>query len=96
MTDRGPDLGDAADYILAERPKLDEADVWSILNELGAAPRAGTDSVALNLLAATQPQVRRRNAKLILKEWRAYEGLAEAGDWEDEEPDEAGFRDDAV
>ena len=61
--DHGPDLGEAADYILAERPKLDEADVWSVLNELGAAPRAGTDGIALNLLAATQPQIRRRIAK---------------------------------
>ena len=82
MTGEGPDLGEAADYILAERPKLEEADVWSVLNELGTPPVAGSDGIALNLLAATQGQVRRRHAKVILREWRAYAGLAEADDWE--------------
>jgi hypothetical protein len=80
--DDGPDLGEAADYILAERPKLDEQDVWSVLNELGNPPPGGTDGVALNLLAGTQPQVKRRHAKQILREWRAYAGLADAEDWE--------------
>ena len=32
------DLGEAADFILSERPELSEDDVWAVLNELGAPP----------------------------------------------------------
>ena len=35
------DLGEAADYILSERPRLDEDVVWAVLNELGEPPGAG-------------------------------------------------------
>lgn len=80
-----PDIGEAVDYILAERPALDEDDVWNVLMELQDPPAPGTDRVALNLIAQVRPAIRRRDVKLIIKEWRAYAGLATAGDWDDEE-----------
>ena len=45
------DLGEAADYILSERPRLDEDVVWAVLNELGEPPAPGADDMALELLA---------------------------------------------
>ena len=36
--DDGPDLGEAVDFILAERPRLDEEHVWAVVNELGVPP----------------------------------------------------------
>ena len=76
-----PDVGEAVDYILAERPKLAEHDVWRVLLELGTPPRARTDGVALDVLGAALPNIRRRDARVILREWRAYAGLAETDDW---------------
>lgn len=85
MNDDEPDLGDAADYILAERPKLDEDHVWAVLRELQSPPAPGGDTLALQLLKSTQPQIRRRHVKVILREWRAYVSLVLEHDWEDEE-----------
>lgn len=77
------DLGEAADYILSERPGLDEDHVWAVLNELGAPPAKGQEKLALQLLAGSHPEVRGKDAKRILAEWRAYARLAQEDDWED-------------
>jgi hypothetical protein len=77
------DLGEAADYILSERPGLDEDTVWAVLNELGAPPAAGQDAIALQLLSGARPEVRRKDARRIIEEWRAYARLAGEPDWHD-------------
>jgi hypothetical protein len=77
------DLGEAADYILSERPALQEDVVWAVLNELGAPPAPGAEGVALSLLASVRPDVHRRDAKTVLREWRAYAELAREDDWDD-------------
>jgi hypothetical protein len=77
------DLGEAADYILSERPGLDEDHVWAVLNELGTPPAKDQEKLALQLVAQTHPEVRARDAKRIIGEWRAYARLAEESDWED-------------
>lgn len=79
-----PDLGEAVDYILAERPKLHEDDIWAVLVELQNPPAPGADALAIDLLKQTRPDVRPRHAKVILKEWRAYVSLTAEPDWEDE------------
>ena len=76
------DLGDAADYILAERPGLGEDVVWAVLNELGAPPDPRAEDLALDLIRSTHPEVSRRDAKLVFREWRAYADLAREDDWE--------------
>lgn len=85
MSDDEPDLGEAVDYILAERPKLAEDDVWAVVRELGDPPLPESDVLALQLLKSTTPHVRRRHAKVILREWRAYVSLVRERDWEDDE-----------
>ncbi len=86
MTDDDLDIGDAVEYILAERPKLDEEDVWGVLMELGGNPPApGTDDLALDLIRQTRPQTRPRDAKVILREWHAYASLVAEPDWDNEE-----------
>jgi hypothetical protein len=77
------DLGEAADYILSERPGLGEETVWAVLNELGAPPGSGQDGLALQLLRSARPDVSRRDAKQVIREWRAYADLAREDDWED-------------
>ena len=77
------DLGEAADYILSERPGLDEDAVWAVLNELGEPPAKGQDKLALELLSRSRPEVRPRDARRIIDEWRAYARLAEEPDWDD-------------
>ncbi|MCU0307705.1 MAG: hypothetical protein MUE51_08045 [Thermoleophilia bacterium] len=77
-----PDIGEAVEYILAERPRLDEEDVWAVLMELGDPPPPESDGLAVDLIAGTRPGLGRRDVKLILREWRAYASLAEEGDWE--------------
>jgi hypothetical protein len=79
------DLSDAVDYILAERPRLDEDAVWAVVVELGQPPLPASDRLALDLLARTRPYVRRRDAKRILREWRAYASLSAERDWDEEE-----------
>ena len=78
----GPDLGEAADYILSEQPRLDEDVVWAVLNELGEPPAPGADDMALELLARARPEVSRRDARRVVAEWRAYARLAGEPDWE--------------
>jgi hypothetical protein len=80
-----PDLAEAVDYILGERPRLDEDDVWAVLIELGSPPAPRSDDLALALIARTRPRLRRRDAKRILREWRAYVALAGERDWEEGE-----------
>lgn len=77
------DLGEAADYILSERPGLGEDTVWAVLTELGAPPQRGQEALALQLLSSARPDVSRRDAKRVLREWRAYAELAGESDWED-------------
>lgn len=78
------DLGEAAAYILGERPELDEDQVWAVLNELGEPPAAGSTDLALHLLTTTCPEIPSRTAQRILGEWRAYASLAGEPDWDDE------------
>lgn len=75
------DLGEAVDYILAERPGLAEDDVWGVLVELGDPPAA--DDLALQLLRTARPQIRPKDVKVILREWRAYVSLAAEEDWDE-------------
>lgn len=82
MTDE-PDIGEAVDYILAERPKLHEDQIWRVLLELKVPPPPSADQAALHLVAVTHPDIPRRAAKVMLREWRAYAGLAQAQDWSD-------------
>lgn len=83
MTD-GPDIGEAVDYILGERPYLHENEVWAVLVELQNPPAPGADELALQLLAQTHPDVERRTARTILTEWRAYASLATEPDWDED------------
>ena len=76
------DLGEAADYILGERPGLGEDAVWAVLNELQTPPPPATEALALDLIASTHPEIERRDAKLVLREWRAYAELAGEDDWD--------------
>ena len=76
------DLGEAADYILSERPGLDEDHVWAVLNELGEPPGKGQDTLALEILSRSRPEVRAKDAKRIIAEWRAYARLAREDDWD--------------
>ena len=85
MSDEALDLGEAVDYILAERPRLEEYHVWAVLTELGQPPAARSDRLALDLLRRRRPEIRRRDVKRILREWRAYASLVAERDWEDGE-----------
>ena len=78
------DLGEAAAYILGERPELDEDQVWAVLNEFGAPPPAASNDLALQLIRSTLPGIPPRTAQRILGEWRAYASLADEPDWDDE------------
>lgn len=83
MTDE-PDIGEAVEYILAERRTLTEEDVWTVLMELGGNPPApGSEGLALDLIQQTRPGIRPRDVKLIIREWQAYASLAAEPDWED-------------
>lgn len=77
------DLGEAADYILSERPRLGEDVVWAVLTELGSPPGRGQEAIALQLLASARPEVRAKDARLVLREWRAYADLAAESDWDE-------------
>ena len=76
------DLGDAAEYILGERPTIHPDDVWAVLNELGSPPPK--DELARVLLASTHPDVHPATIGAILAEWRAYASLAAEPDWDDD------------
>lgn len=74
------DLGEAADYICGERPRLEPAHVWAVLNEVGSPPPAGSDGIAEMLLASTHPEVPTAVLRTVLAEWRAYAELVDADD----------------
>jgi hypothetical protein len=78
------DIGEAVEYILAERPALAEGDVWAVLMELGEPPAPGADDLALELVRRVQPALKPRDARAILREWRAYASLAQTEDDEDD------------
>jgi len=78
------DLGDAAAYILGERPALVEDHVWAILNELGDPPASTSNDLALHVIATAHPEIPQRAAQKILDEWRAYAALAIEADWDDD------------
>jgi hypothetical protein len=80
-----PDIGEAVEYILAERPHLDEDDVWAVLSVIREPPAPGADRLALQVATGARPGLRRRDAKRILKEWRAYASLVAERDWDEEE-----------
>jgi hypothetical protein len=79
------DLADAAEYIVGERPELDEDHVWSILREFGAPPAPTSVDLALTLIDQACPEVNRTDALQILREWLAYAALAVEPDWDDED-----------
>lgn len=81
--DEEPDLGEAAVYILGERPELDEDTVWAVLNELQSPPAKGADGLAVTLLGSVRPDVPGRAVKKVLREWRAYASLVAEDDWDD-------------
>ena len=85
MSDDDLDLGEAADYILSERPGLGEDAVWGVLTELGEPPAPGQDGLALQLLASARPDVRAKDARRILREWQAYARIAREDDWEEDD-----------
>jgi hypothetical protein len=85
VNERDPDLAEAADYILAERPRLDEDHVWAVLNELQDPPQQSADGLALALIARAAPFVRPKDARSILAEWRAYASLVGERDWDEED-----------
>lgn len=78
------DLGEAADYILGERPRLDPDDVWAVLSELGDPPARAGEDLALDLLRMVRPDLGGRTARTIIHEWRAYARLAREHDWDDD------------
>ena len=78
------DLSDAADYIRAESPDLGEDEVWGVLGELRTPPDRRAEALALDLLASVRPDIPRRAAKRVIREWRAYASLAREPDWEDD------------
>jgi hypothetical protein len=82
--DDEPDIGEAADYILSERPKLEEDDVMAVLMTLGDPPAPGTDGVAVALVRQGHPTLSPRTIKRVLKEWREYAALATERDWKEE------------
>lgn len=78
------DLGEAAEYILAERPGLGEDVVWAVLTELERPPAPGAEPLALAVLERARPEVHRRDARRVIEEWQAYARLALEDDWDDE------------
>lgn len=85
MDDDELDLGEAADYILGERPRLQEAVVWAVLNELQDPPAAGSEPLALVLLSSTHPEIPARQARAVIGEWQNYARLAQEPDWDDDD-----------
>jgi hypothetical protein len=82
MDDDELDLGEAAAFILGERPSLAEGDVWTVLNELQDPPVRNADGMAVDLITRLHPDVRPRDIRVILDEWREYARLAQGSDWD--------------
>ncbi len=85
MSEREPDLGEAVDYILAERPKLWEDEVWAVVMELQDPPAPASDGLAIALIKERHPEIAKRDVKKMLREWRAYASLARERDWDEGE-----------
>lgn len=77
------DLGDAAEYIAAERPALGYDDIWAVLNELGSPPAPGGEPLAEDLVTGLYPGIARRAVRTVIAEWRAFAELEDSPDWED-------------
>ena len=54
-----------------------------MLNELGAPPEKDQDAIALQLIAQARPDVRTKEVKRVIAEWRAYADLEQEPDWDD-------------
>ncbi len=76
------DLGEAAAFILGERPGLHEDDVWTVLNELQDPPVRNADGMAVDLITRLHPGIHPRDVRTILGEWREYARLAVEDDWD--------------
>jgi hypothetical protein len=81
------DPGEAANYIHAERPSLDEDDIWTVVSELDRPPAKDAEPLALQLISQTHPGISESDVRLILAEWRAFADLAAERDWDDDELD---------
>ncbi len=82
MDDDELDLGDAAAFILGERPSIGENAVWTVLNELQDPPVRNADGMAVDLITRLHPDVRPKDIRVILDEWREYARLATEADWD--------------
>jgi len=82
MDDDELDLGEAAAFILGERPGLYEDDVWTVLKEIGDPPVRSADGMAVDLITRLHPDIRAKDVKTILGEWREYARIAVEEDWE--------------
>ncbi len=82
MDDDDLDLGEAAAFILGERPRLQEDDVWTVLKELGDPPVRNADGMAVDLVTRLHPGISGRAVRIILDEWREYARLAVEDDWD--------------
>ena len=82
MDDDPLDLGEAAAFILGERPSLSEDDVWTVLKELGDPPVRTADGMAVDLITRLHPGIRAKHIRIVLDEWREYARLAVEDDWD--------------
>jgi hypothetical protein len=82
MDDDRLDMGEAADFILGERPRLLADHVWTVLKELGDPPVRNADGMAVDLIIRLHPEIRARDVKIILGEWREYARIAVEEDWD--------------
>lgn len=82
MSDDDLDLGEAAAFILGERPSLAEDHVWTVLTELQDPPVRTADGMAVDLITRLHPEVAARDIRVILDEWREYARLATEADWD--------------
>ena len=82
MDDDALDLGEAAAFILGERPGLYEDDVWTVLKELGDPPVRSADDMAVDLITRLHPGIRAKDVKAVLAEWREYARIAVEQDWD--------------
>ncbi len=82
MDDDELDLGEAAAFILGERPGLDEDTVWTVLKEIGDPPVRNADGMAVDLITRLHPDIRAPDVTVILSEWREYARIATESDWE--------------
>lgn len=81
------DQGEAVAFIIGERPRLSEEEIWKIVKEIGSPPHAGGEPLAVELIRQTHPEIKIRVAEQVIGEWRAYAELATQRDWDDDESD---------